>query len=88
MKNYRPDTTLPVLAKVFEELMHKRIIDFINKFNILNSDQFVLIPDHNTSNALLEFLDNAYEAMNKNNVLLAISRDFSKAVDTVDHEIL
>ena len=89
LKNYRPISTLLVLAKVFENLMRKRMMDFINSFNILNSNQFGLIPDHNTSDALLEFLDNnAYEAMNKNKVLLAIFHDFSKAFDIVDHEIL
>ena len=64
LKNYRPIATLPVLAKVFEKFMHKRMVDFINKFRILNSNQFVFIQDHNTSDALLEFLDIAYEAMN------------------------
>ena len=88
LKVYRPITTLPVIAEVFEKSMHKQIMDFINKFNILNSNQFVLIPDHNTSYALLEFHNNAYEAMNRKKVLLAIFIDFSKAFDTVDHEIL
>ena len=46
------------------------------------------VPDHNTSDALLEFLGNASEAMNKNKLILAISLDFSKALDTLDHEIL
>ena len=63
-------------------------MDFINKFNFLNSNQFGFIPDHKTPDALLEFLDNAYEAMNVNKVLLAIFLDFSKTIETVDHEIL
>ena len=88
LKSYRTITTLPVLAKVFEKLLHKRMMDFVNKFNILNYNQFGFIPDHNTYDALLEFLDNAYEAMIKNKVLLAIFLDFSKVFDTVDPEIL
>ena len=79
LKNYKPTTILVVSAKGFEKLMHKWMVDFINKFNIINSNQFGFIPDHKTSDALLEFLDNAYEAMNKNIVLLAIFLDFSKA---------
>ena len=41
------------------------MMDIINKLKNLNSNQFGFIPDHNTSDALLEFLDNAYEVMNK-----------------------
>ena len=41
-------------------------MDFINKFNTLNSNQIEFIPDHNPSDEILEFLNNAYEAMSKN----------------------
>ena len=88
MKNYRPITTLPVLAKLFEKLAHKRMMNFISKFKLLNRNQFGFIASHNTADALLEFLDNAYDAINSNEVLLAIFLDFSKAFDTVDHQIL
>ena len=87
-KTYRTNTTLPVLAEVFENLLHKRMMDLINKFIILNSKRFGFIPDHNLSDALLEFLDNAYEVMNKNKVLLAIFLDFSKVFHKVDNQII
>ena len=48
----------------------------------------ICIPDHNTSDALLEFLDIEYEALNENKLLLAVFLDFSKAFDTVDHKML
>ena len=64
------------------------MMDYIDKFNIVNSNQFGYISDHNTSDALLGFIDNGYEAMNKNKVPLAIFLNFSKAFYTVDHEIL
>ena len=86
--NYRPITTLPVLAKIFEKLAHKRMTNFIDKFNLIGRNQFGFLAGHNTSDALLEFLDKAYDAINQNKVLLAIFLDFSKAFDTVDHEIL
>ena len=63
------------------------MINFINKFNFLITNRFGFIPDHNTSDALLELLDKAYEAINKNKVPLAIFLDFSKAFDTVDCDI-
>ena len=68
--------------------MGKRMMDFNYKFNILNSNQLGFLPDHNTSDALLQFLGNAYEPMNNNKVLPAIFHDFPKAIDTVDQKIL
>ena len=62
------------------------MIEFINKFNIVYSKKLGFVQDNKTSDALLELLDNAYEAIKK--VLLAIFLDFSKIFDTVDHEIL
>lgn len=52
------------------------MMKFIIKFHILNSNQFGFLPDHNTSDALKEFLDIAYEALNENEVLLATFLDF------------
>ena len=63
--------------------MHEQTMNFNNKSNALNFNQFRFIHDLNTSDALMEFLDNVYEAMKK--VLLAIFLDSSKAADAVDH---
>ena len=63
-------------------------MNFINEYNILISNQTEFIRDHNISDALLEFLENAYGAMNKNKVFLVVFLDFPKAFDTVDHGTL
>ena len=88
MTNYRPITTLPVLPKIFEKLAHKRMMCFISRFNLLNTNQFGFLAGQNTLDSLTEFLDKAYDAINQNRVLLTVFLDFSKAFDTVDHEIL
>ena len=49
--NYRPITTLPILVKNFEKLAHKRLVCFIMRFNLLNSNQFGFLAGQNTSNA-------------------------------------
>ena len=64
------------------------MICFINRLNLLNNNQFWFLAGQNTSDALTEFLNRAYDAINQNTVLLTIFLDFSKASDTVDHEIL
>ena len=40
LMNYRPITTLRVLAKGFEKLAHKRMMRFRNRFNLIKTNQF------------------------------------------------
>ena len=58
-----------------------------NIFNLLNSKQFGILAGQNTYDALIDFLDKAYDAFNQIRVLLTFFLDFSEAFDTVDHEI-
>ena len=44
--------------------------------------------EHSTTTILLEIRDNIKRAMNKREVTLEILIDFSKAFDTIDHNIL
>ena len=72
-------STLPLLSKVFEKTMHKRIIKFFSKFNIRFSDQF---------GYLSKFIDNSYSNFNDKNILILVFIDLSKAFDTLDFDIL
>ena len=88
LKNYRPITTLSVFSKIFEKLVHVRMTSFINRFNIIKPNQFGFQKNKCTSDAILEFLENVYESFDDNNFYLAIFLDFSKAFDTISHDIL
>ena len=86
--NYRPITTLSVFSKIFEKLVHKRMISFIKKFKLIPENQFGFQENKCTADAILEFLDNGYESLNKSKHLLTIYLDFSKAFDTISIPIL
>ena len=45
------------------------MINVNNKTTISNPNQVAIIPNHNTPDALLEFLNNTFEEMNKSKVL-------------------
>ena len=57
--NYRPISVLSVFSKVFEKLVHKRLISFLEKNKILYQRQFGFRQGYSTFMALLEFVNNA-----------------------------
>ena len=88
LTNYRPITTLSVFSKIFEKLVHLRMTSFINRYGIIKPNQFGFQQNNNTSDTILEFLENVFESFEENNFCLSIYLDFSKAFDTISHEIL
>ena len=88
INNYRPIALLPTISKVFEKLIHKRVTSFLDKFNLLYSDQYGFQSKKSTTDAILKFTDKCYDALNMKKALISVYIDFSKAFDTVDHIIL
>ena len=88
LTDYRPISTICVLSKIFEKMMYKRLYAFLQKNSILVPFQFGFRTGSSTSDALLKFLESAYDSINRGNYLLTVLLDFSKAFDTVNHEIL
>ena len=86
--NYRPITTVSVYSKLIEKLVHKRMTSFISQYDLIKPNQFGFQKSKCTSDAILEFLENVYESFNENKYYLAIFLDFSKAFDTICHDIL
>ena len=86
--NYRPISTLTVYSKIFEKLVHKRLISFISKYNLIKPNQFGFQTNKSTSDAIVDFLENIYDSFNEHKHYLSIYLDFSKAFDTICHEIL
>ena len=87
-ENYRPISTLPIFAKIFEKIIYSRLYKFFTSNGILHDRQFGFRKSHSTSHALNYSIDIIKKSIEKGDHVLGIFIDFSKAFDTIDHEIL
>ena len=87
-QNYRPISNLNVFSKIFELLMKKHLMNYLDTKNILNPSQFGFRRNHNTFQALNLFSTDIFSALDNGKSVLSIFIDFSKAFDTVNHGIL
>ena len=86
--NYRPVSVLPVFSKVLERLMYNRLFDYINENRLLYKYQFGFQKGKSTNMAIILLVDKISEALENGDIAIGVFLDFSKAFDTVDHEIL
>ena len=68
--------------------MYDRMIDFINKHNILFENQYGFRSQHSTSLALIRLIDQISSSIDSKKFCAEIFLDLSKAFDTVNHAIL
>ena len=68
LTNHRPISILTCCFKIFEKLIHTRLIKFWTKHNVLISSQYGLQTKLSTTHALLDVITSSFG--NKNNNLL------------------
>jgi hypothetical protein len=88
VNNYRPISVLPTINKIFEKLLHKRLLSFLDKNNILSKNQFGFTKAKDTQQAALKLIQLALPSLGNKKICGTLFLDFSKAFDTVDHNLL
>ena len=85
--NYRPVSVLPLFSKVLERIVYNRLIEFFNKHNVIYDYQFGFRKLYSTHMALITLIDKLSGALDDGSKVVGIFLDFSKAFDTIDHDI-
>ena len=85
LKNYRPISVLPVISKIFQNVMLTQLVEYYTTNNLLSSQQYGFRSNRSTDLAALELMD---RNMNDNLWPVNIYLDFSKAFDSLNHIIL
>ena len=86
--NYRPISNLSLFAKIFEKILFRRLVSFLEQNKILYCYQYGFRKLYSTVLALIEITDYIKRLLDEKNYVISVSIDFKKALDTVDHEIL
>ena len=86
INNYRPISLLPILSKVFESIVYKKIIDFIRPQ--VNKHQFGFLKNRSCLSQMLAFFSNIFKNIEKKKPSDILYLNFSKAFDTVPHDEL
>ena len=86
--NYRPISILPIISKIFEKAANNQLTDYLEKFKLLNINQYGFRKNFSTTQAILDNLQYIYDCLDKGYSVLSIYLDFSKAFDSIDLDIL
>ena len=87
--NFCPISTLSTFAQIFDKLIHKQLINYIEKQKKLFQFQFGFRKGHSTAEAIAEITNMLRKAIDNDNLYTCgVLLDFSKAFDTVNHKIL
>ena len=82
--NYRPISLLPVLGKVFGQVLYTRFLAYIDKFDLLDENQFGFRRKHKT----VDVIQQIRLAMDRRETSCCVFLDLKKAFDTLDHKIM
>lgn len=88
LTNYRPISVINILAKIFEQSLKNRLIEFLEKNDILNSKQYGFRKNCRTEHAILDLTKKIIYDIDSDRKSLAVFLDLAKAFDTVSHDIL
>ena len=88
VSNYRPISLLPLLSKLIEKIVHRRIYEYLMEYDLLDKRQGGFRPEHSTVKTCAYFTEDLYQANNNNDITIAVYIDAMKAFDTVNHQIL
>ena len=88
LSNYRPISILPLFSKIFERLIHSRLSSFFDSQNTIYDNQFGFRKKHSTVHALSTAVKSITQSMNERSCSIGLFIDFSKAFDTIKHDIL
>lgn len=86
--NYRPISLLPTLSKIVEKVANKRLMSYLEKNNLLASNQYGFRTGKSTDDAVLRLSTLLSKYLEQGQKCVGVFLDLQKAFDTVSIPIL
>ena len=86
--DYRPISITPVLSKLYERLLSRKLDRYVESNNLLPATQFGFRRGLGTCDALLTLVHDLQSGLDSRSEARVVSLDFSSAFDLVNHSAL
>ena len=86
LKNYRPVSVLPVVSKIYERIIQKEILEYIDKH--LSPHLCGYRKGYSTQTALTSMLEKLKLTIDNKGFAGGVIMDLSKAFDKINHPLL
>ena len=83
--DFRPISILLAMSKIFERIVLKQMLDFIDQTALLGPHMSGFRKGHSTNTALLSIRNDLVRSMKCGEVSLLVLADYSKAFDTISN---
>ena len=88
LSNYRPISVLFSISKVYEYVVFKQLLNYMECNKLFYTDQYGFKPGHSTELAAARFVNGLVVDMDNYKIPTSVLTDLSKAFDTINHDIL
>ena len=88
VKNYKPISTLPFIGKLFERFIHSKPYADLDIYEDFYDNRYGFLKNKSKTDAILKLEGQCFSKFDQKTHLISFFLDFSKAFDTLDHEIL
>ena len=88
INNYSPISVLSSLSKPLEKHVHKHLLKYLDRFNIIHTHQSGFRPKHSCQSALTCLVERLLSSINDSKLNGVVFLDLKKAFDFIDHQML
>ena len=87
-ENYRPISLISHIIKIFERIIKKNLVNFLEKHKLLKKFQHGFRKHRSCLTELIDYRNEILDAILKKKNIDVVYLDFSKAFDRVDHKVV